>query len=658
MNSSINIRDNKGDVIGVGIDGNGNIIGKNIVIYQVKRDFNLTYLTKNYFKSHSYTDDDFNKWLKGFTLSPSSIYQKREYRREGVISEIKYKLEEKKRLLLLGESGVSKSTLLMEVMCDYLENDYRVLYNLGNEEIKNENELTETLEGLAKSGNKVLVVIDNINKKSTSLIFHVINNLSTLSKEIRANIHFLLAARQPEFDWILEKNLWGDAYVVQIIEELFDENYKYSLPYFTKDEVKEFIIKYKDFLHITRRNKTIEENANEIFKDTQGHPIMVRFSVLNEGLNSHVQNMYLEYLVDGKNPHLNRVKIMILNSLFDISNISLTDKMLEEFVLLNTAEDLKNTIIKKTGDIWKTIHPRWDLELLKYMFSLKYNLNFIENSFSEIINNIINNQKITSFDKLYILNTVYYTFIEKNVIKLNAIEKMVKLKDIEYSLDDFLKVLFYVNVIGVAYSKSGSDEKALDFYDKALSLNYEYIDAYNNKGLSLSNLGQFEDAIKAYDKAIEINPEYVDAYYNKGNSLSRLGKYEDAIKAYDKAIEINPEYDSAYYNKGLSLSNLGQFEDAIKAYDKAIEINPEYVDAYYNKGNSLSRLGQFEDAIKAYDKAIEANPLYINALLGKSLSLNSLNKKNDAKQILNKVLDMDPQNPIALDIKKELEKED
>ena len=109
MNNSVSIKDNQGDVIGVNIDGNGNIIGKNIVIYQIKRDFNLTYLTKEYFESHSNTDEDFKGWLKGFTLSLPSIYQKRDYRRESVLSQIKNKLQENNRLLLLGESGTSKS---------------------------------------------------------------------------------------------------------------------------------------------------------------------------------------------------------------------------------------------------------------------------------------------------------------------------------------------------------------------------------------------------------------------------------------------------------------------------------------------------------------------------------------------------------------------
>ena len=132
-NNRINISQNQGKVFGVGINGNKNIIADSIIINKVKEDFNLNYLTKDYLERHSDIEDDFKGWLKGFPLSLSSVYQKKEYRREGLIAQIKYKLEEKNRLLLLGESGTSKTTLLMELMCDYLEKDNKVLYSFGDE---------------------------------------------------------------------------------------------------------------------------------------------------------------------------------------------------------------------------------------------------------------------------------------------------------------------------------------------------------------------------------------------------------------------------------------------------------------------------------------------------------------------------------------------
>ena len=197
-----------------------------------------------------------------------------------------------------------------------------------------------------------------------------------------------------------------------------------------------------------------------------------------------------------------------MNSLFDISNIALQDELLKEFNLLSIAKkELKNTLIKKTGDVWKTIHPKWDMELLKHMFSLDYSLDDVENSFKEIVKDIINNQKVIRIDKFHILSTIYYTFIKEKVITLDIIERMINLKDVENKLDDNLKAMFYAIVIGLSYSESGRDKEALDFYDKSLKINPNYGGAYNNKGLSLSKLGRYEESIYLYNKVIEINPE-------------------------------------------------------------------------------------------------------------------------------------------------------
>ena len=76
------------------------------------------------------------------------------------------------------------------------------------------------------------------------------------------------------------------------------------------------------------------------------------------------------------------VNTIILNPLFDISNIPLDDSTLNEFALLDIAKQLRNTIIKKSVDRWKTVHPRWDTEFIKYMFSLEeHSAEYIKKSF-------------------------------------------------------------------------------------------------------------------------------------------------------------------------------------------------------------------------------------------------------------------------------------
>ena len=104
------IRADKGDVIGIGVDGSGNIIGKNInvVINQV-RGYGLALLKSTHFNENSYTDPNFDDWKNGFNLTLESIFYKREYRRESILEEIRNRLEKQGRLLLAWRIRIVKN---------------------------------------------------------------------------------------------------------------------------------------------------------------------------------------------------------------------------------------------------------------------------------------------------------------------------------------------------------------------------------------------------------------------------------------------------------------------------------------------------------------------------------------------------------------------
>ncbi|MBI4823391.1 MAG: tetratricopeptide repeat protein [Nitrospirae bacterium] len=86
---------------------------------------------------------------------------------------------------------------------------------------------------------------------------------------------------------------------------------------------------------------------------------------------------------------------------------------------------------------------------------------------------------------------------------------------------------------------------------------------YFDKGYALAESGNYKEAISAYSKAIELNPELTDAYNNRGIAYKNLGDYQRAINEYNKAIELNPEFAEAYYNRGPAYNRLGDYQRAI-----------------------------------------------------------------------------------------------
>ncbi|MDA0525231.1 tetratricopeptide repeat protein [Methanococcoides alaskense] len=194
-----------------------------------------------------------------------------------------------------------------------------------------------------------------------------------------------------------------------------------------------------------------------------------------------------------------------------------------------------------------------------------------------------------------------------------TLEKVKKFDSLA-NLTEFLEMFgaklnfdYYFNLSSSNYYKN-EYEKSLKAINKALDLNPDDAEAWNNKGVTLGDLGRHEEALEAHNKALELNPDYADAWNNKGVVLGNLDRHEEALEAYKKALELNPDYADAWNNKGVALSYLGRHEEALEAYKKAIDLDPENAEAWNNKGVALRDLGRHEEALEAYKKALDLNP--------------------------------------------------
>ncbi len=61
---------------------------------------------------------------------------------------------------------------------------------------------------------------------------------------------------------------------------------------------------------------------------------------------------------------------------------------------------------------------------------------------------------------------------------------------------------------------------------------------WKNAGNDFFSKNQYKEAIECYYKAIELNPEYIDAWNNLGYSFSKIGKTEEAEKCRDRIKQI------------------------------------------------------------------------------------------------------------------------
>ena len=64
---------------------------------------------------------------------------------------------------------------------------------------------------------------------------------------------------------------------------------------------------------------------------------------------------------------------------------------------------------------------------------------------------------------------------------------------------------------GRSLIENGKYEKALEIFEKALILDSENPELWNEKGVALRSLGRYEEAVECYTKSLELDPKDKDA---------------------------------------------------------------------------------------------------------------------------------------------------
>lgn len=103
-------------------------------------------------------------------------------------------------------------------------------------------------------------------------------------------------------------------------------------------------------------------------------------------------------------------------------------------------------------------------------------------------------------------------------------------------------------------------------------------------------------AIANYDKALSLDPDYLDAWIRKGITLMDEGKYEEASDCLNRAVSLRPMDFKAVYNRGRLHLQTGNTDEAISDFDKATTIRPEHAGAHRLFGDALYRAGKEEEA--------------------------------------------------------------
>ncbi|GAB4276749.1 MAG: tetratricopeptide repeat protein [Candidatus Promineifilaceae bacterium] len=132
---------------------------------------------------------------------------------------------------------------------------------------------------------------------------------------------------------------------------------------------------------------------------------------------------------------------------------------------------------------------------------------------------------------------------------------------------------------------------AIELYKRSIAL-YPTAEAYTYLGWAYSMIGQLGAAIEYCEKAIELDPDFGNPYNDIGAYLIDLEEWEAAIPWLEKAL-VAKRYDTPHfpcYNLGRVYEHLGRYREALTCYNEALAIDPTYQTAQRAKYALLAKL--------------------------------------------------------------------
>ena len=158
-------------------------------------------------------------------------------------------------------------------------------------------------------------------------------------------------------------------------------------------------------------------------------------------------------------------------------------------------------------------------------------------------------------------------------------------------------------LVGTQASIANDYDHAIDFLKQAVSID-EQPTFLNNLGVAYKKKGLHEMAIQYYEKAILSNPDYLRPYLNLGDLYQILGRYEEAERIYHMALRKDPGYAIIHYQLGRLYTSTGAYEKAIASYRRMIESDPLLLDGYYMLAELYKKKGDHHEETEVLEKLL------------------------------------------------------
>ncbi|GAA5091219.1 hypothetical protein GCM10023210_18330 [Chryseobacterium ginsengisoli] len=194
--------------------------------------------------------------------------------------------------------------------------------------------------------------------------------------------------------------------------------------------------------------------------------------------------------------------------------------------------------------------------------------------------------------------------------------------------------------LGFAFFRQENDDKAIEYYDKALKKGFENPILFFQKGLSQMYQKKYDEALKNINIGLESAP-VAEFYYEKIRIYTIKGDIVNQEKTFLEALQKSEKKDEWYTKIVLFAGNFyyvekKDFAKSEKIYKDAIDSLPKQYELYTKLIKSLNAQNKFSEANSYFEKMrilYEKKELPEDEMKFKNLNVEQFNWKNQVVNV-------------------------
>lgn len=170
------------------------------------------------------------------------------------------------------------------------------------------------------------------------------------------------------------------------------------------------------------------------------------------------------------------------------------------------------------------------------------------------------------------------------------------------------------NILGYAYRQNEAYGDAENAFKKYVELIPNDPNPYDSYAELLLKMGRFDEAITQYNKALSINSNFINSHFGIAAALAYKGKTADAQAELQKMAQkarTDGERRTALFGQMVVAIDSGKLDQALAEVEKQYAIAQKNNDAaamagdLQLKANILLEMGKYDEARKAFEQALK-----------------------------------------------------